>query len=121
MFVEEIGVSQDKGSHRKSRPPLGVAAKKLIWVGGQKLWLAKKLRPSEFVGRKKSSLAGDIACCTAELPRDINHQPPPGSALEKSTALSVLLHVRMLSHVFAHLLCALRMFCLFSGHWFSEK
>ena len=68
MFVEEIGVSQDKGSHRKSRPPLGARAKKLIWVGGQKLWLAKKLgewicgKQEELLSRGYSSQAALQNC-----------------------------------------------------------
>ena len=57
MFVEEIGGEiggrKDKGSHRKSRPPLG-GGKEVDLEWGQKFGLAKK--PTEWICRRQEEL-----------------------------------------------------------------
>ena len=57
MFVEEIGGEiggrKDKGSHRKSRPPLGLG-KEVDLEWGQKFGLAKK--PTEWICRRQEEL-----------------------------------------------------------------
>lgn len=53
MLVEEIGGRKDKGSHRKSRPPLG-EGKEVDLEWGQKFGLAKK--PTEWICWRQEEL-----------------------------------------------------------------
>ena len=64
----------------ESPDPPWEGGKKLIWSGGKNL-VSPKSRPSEFVGRKKSSLAGDIATLHCRI---ASRYPPTSCVLLKS-------------------------------------
>ena len=63
----------------ESPDPPWEAKKKLIWSGGKNLG-SPKSRPSEFVGRKKSSLAGDITTLHCRI---ASRYPPTSCVLLK--------------------------------------